>query len=637
MKKKIVILGNLSEADLECIDTIARESSYEVDVVGGGELSTVDGVERIPAAYLSFQSCSPAAVIEQFGNLPVGTGEKTPFFQRVDGEVPLFARELPITGFFEVPLTGVVVRSIFRCIERNEALLKKQHEAIAQLSDSRNEMERFVEIGTALSYENNIKHLLQLILTECRKAVKADAGSIYVRERVAPGGSFTDSLLFMVAQNDSVDTGKGATYNLPINKESIAGYVAFTGKPLNIDDVAKIDSSLPFRTSSTFQGYFSYRAKSMLTIPLKNLEHDVVGVLQLINRKNDCTQLLENKEQIEKYVVPFTLSDETFVLSVASLAAVSIERAQLHENITALFEGFLNASIASIDERDRVTSGHSRRVMGYAMAFVDAAEKEPDHPFAELCRPPERRRQFQFAALLHDIGKIGVPEFILNKEQRLSNEERDILMAQIDYIALRRIIDPDSVSWKTAEELEADREFLLKINQAGRVSDEEKARLEALSLKTFTDLHGKNIPLLSAHHVESMTVKKGNLTVMERELINSHARSTFRILSKIPWTNALKDVPAIAAQHHEKINGSGYPDGISGDQMFLESKILAVIDIYEALVAQDRPYKPKMRPEKALAILDEEVKADHLDAEIVNFFKEKDIYKLFVHQDDEEQ
>ncbi|MBN1576036.1 MAG: GAF domain-containing protein [Chitinispirillaceae bacterium] len=629
MGKTIVILGNCSEADLERIEGAALQHGYKVSAPGSDAQPGMSLSEQSPSAFISFQSCTPAIVIEQFRNLPIGTGEKIPFFQRIEKTIPPFAHELPIAGFFEVPLTKAVIINMIKAIERNEKLLNYQQELSAQVAAVRMEMGQMVEIGTALSYENDIRSLLELILSVCRQAVQADAGSIYVRERAVPGGPFINSLLFMVAQNDSVDIKRGSHHSLPIDTESIAGYVASTGKPLNIDDVANIDSSLPFRASSAFQHHFGYRTKSMLTVPLKNLNHEVVGILQLINRKDELSRQLSTAQEIDTYVAPFSLHDEAFVLSVAPLAAVSIERAQLHENITALFEGFLNASIASIDERDRVTSGHSRRVMGYAMAFVDAAAADPGNPFAELGATHERRRQFQFAALLHDIGKIGVPEYVLTKELKISRAEFDCIMAQIDYIAVQRMINPASVSWKSAGELEEDREFLIKINRCGRIEDADRERLQQLCRKTFIDLKGNTVPLLSEYAGEALSITRGNLTAAERELINSHARSTLRILSQIPWMNSLAKVPEIAAQHHERIDGTGYPDGITGERMFLESKILAAIDIYEALVAQDRPYKPKMAPEKALEILQAEVRANHIDGDVVRFFIEKGIYKLF--------
>jgi HD-GYP domain-containing protein (c-di-GMP phosphodiesterase class II) len=629
MGKRVAILGNLSEGDLERIESIARVHNFELTVIGKGETENITDPSQVPAAYISFIPSTPAAIMDMFATLPIGTGERIPYFQCVDAEVHEYLKDLPITGFFASPLSMPVIHSVFRTVERNSTQIELNRRLSTQIADIRAEMVQLVDIGTALSHEDDLKILLSLILTLCRQAVFADAGSVYIRERNVSGGVYGSSLIFSVSQNDSIEVGESTAFKLPIDENSIAGYVAFSGNVLNIADTVEISPDVPYRTSATFRNHFGYHAKSMLTVPLKNLKNEVVGVLQLINRKKEMFQQLNDGSAIDEFTTPFSFDDEAFVLSVASMAAVSIERAQLHEDITTLFEGFLNASIASIDERDRVTSGHSRRVMGYAMAFVDAAEAEPGHPYAVLAASKARKRQFQFAALLHDIGKIGVPESILNKNRRLPEREMDLVMAKIDYVALRRIIEPDSVSWKSSDELEDDREFLLRINKSGFITDEEVERLTLLKEKKFVDLRGAQVSLLSDYAFESLAVRRGNLTRSERIQINSHALSTNRILSQIPWTSSLVDVPVIAAQHHEKLDGSGYPAGLTGDQMFLESKILAVIDIYEALVAQDRPYKPKMEPEKALRILHEEVKASHLDEEIVNFFIEKNIYKKY--------
>jgi HD-GYP domain-containing protein (c-di-GMP phosphodiesterase class II) len=300
----------------------------------------------------------------------------------------------------------------------------------------------------------------------------------------------------------------------------------------------------------------------------------------------------------------------------------------LYENIRELFEGFLSASIAAIDERDKVTAGHSKRVMGYAMAFVEAAGNDPANPFSAIGSSPERKRQFQFAAHLHDIGKIGVPEHVLSKESRLPRSDFAAIQARLDYVALALRYEPQTVSWKTAE-VEADRALLKRINATGRFNDEDAASLELLRAKYLKDADGNNTPFLSDGEYTSLSVRNGNLTLEERELINSHTIATFRILSKMPWTRELAMIPDIAAHHHEKLDGTGYPHGLKADAISIESKILAVVDIYEALVAQDRPYKPKMPPEKALAILEKEVVAGHLDADVVRHFIDKKIYLLY--------
>ena len=628
MNSCIVVLGDIPGRDLQKLKETASLKGYDVVIYKDAKAAEHVLETGLPLAYISFLPCTPETVIDIFGYLPIGSGERIPFFQLVGENIPDCISDMPFLGVFQSPLTLAVITSVFLVIQRNGSLIQQNNNLVSEVINYRYQKLQLVKMGTALSSESDLEDLLQMILTISRDMLGADAGSIYIRQRSVPGGPLCNTLLFKIAQNDSVDIGLIAEHQIPINTNSIAGYVAKTAKALNIDDVRCIDAAVPYRFDTSFEQRYGYRTKSMLTVPLVNHDGEVVGVLQLINKKDDGKKSL-SADQVDSEVEPFTLSDEDFVHSVASQAAVSIERAQLHESIKALFEGFLSSSIAAIDERDRVTSGHSKRVMGYVTAFLDAAAKEPSCPFSVLVSTPERRRQFQFAALLHDIGKIGVPEHLLTKEKRLQDGEFSSLMMRMDYIEMQLTINASLVSWISVKELHEDREFLHNINRAGYITDEQYFYLSNLSTKEYTAPDGQRVPFLSIREWDALSVRSGNLTVEERKSINSHAVSTRRILSKIPWTKNLELVPLIASQHHERIDGTGYPEGLTGDQMLLESKILALIDIYEALVAQDRPYKPKMHPEKALMILQEETENGHLDRDVLAFFREKEIYKIY--------
>lgn len=632
MGSLICITGEIQQRDLDLLREVAGVHGFTVTVMSRDEILGKRFEEDLPKGFFSFLPPSPDLILELFANLPLGSGECLPLFQRVADEVPSFINNMPILGVFETPLTKAAVCSMLLAIVRSDAVNERNKAMVSAIIKYRNEKLDLVRIGTALSSENDLQKLLELILTTCREILCADAGSIYIRERKEPGGGFSDTLSFKVAQNDSVDLGRMSEYSVPINSNYIAGYVALTARSLNIDDVERLDDSVPYRAGRVLLEKTGYRIKSMLTIPLKNHDGEVVGVLQLINRKNDPSVKL-NKENTDKIVRSFSLSDEEFVQSVASQAAVSIERAQLYENIKALFEGFLGSSIAAIDERDRVTSGHSKRVMGFVNAFLDAAEKDPLCPYYELASSPDKRKQFQFAALLHDIGKIGVPEYLLTKENKLGQGEFENIMSRMDYVELLLALKPSNApGWGSIEEAERDRELLKQVNECGRLSDELYRRLDELKRKTYVTVQGQTKEFLSKDEWKKLSVRSGNLTPEERELINSHAVSTFRILSKIPWTGNLARIPEIAAQHHERTDGSGYPGKLKGDQILIESRILAVIDIYEALVAQDRPYKPRTSLKKALQILREEVDRNHLDKNVVSFFIEKEIYRSLEEQ-----
>lgn len=633
MQRKIFIFGIMPDSDAALVKMLASGWDFELEMYPAA-IPSVLSRSSTPVAVISYLPCKMEMMLEIFGSQPIGFGENVPLFQCVEGEaVPPFLYDLPLSGVFRSPLNETVALNMLLSIQRHSSLLDKHSVLTEEIMKYRRQKDQLVRIGTALSNENDLNALLELILTVSREITFADAGSIYTKDKRKPGEDGGGSLRFRVAQNDSVKLKSMAEFTVSIDSETIAGYVACSGKCLTIDDVYEIGSGVPYRFGRDFDRKSGYRSRSMLTVPLKNLDGEVVGVLQLMNKKCEKNKILSTAEDFEKGVVPFSMGDEDIILSIASYAAVSIERVTLYENIKNLFEGFLRSSVAAIDERDRVTSGHSTRVRGYVKAFLDVVKEQPDCPFAELVLSEDRIRQFEFAAHLHDIGKIGVPEHLLTKESRLGQGEMNGILAKFDYVELALKLMPESVDWESPEEICEDRQFLIRVNRAGFLNDEDYKRLGRLFGKTYKRHDGEVCRLLSDSEFESLSVRKGNLTEREREIINSHATSTFKILSKIPWTRPLENIPLIACHHHEKIDGSGYPKGLEGDQIPLESRILAVIDIYEALVAQDRPYKPKMPPEKALEILKAEAENNHLDSEVVKFFIEQKIYKLFPNTD----
>jgi len=628
MKSFILLIGDVPDRDLRIISSAS--SLFGIEIRLDPDYKYTDE-NNIPSGCISYVKCTPEGMLDLFGNQPIGFGEDVPVFQKVDQDIyPEFLNKFPVQSVFRSPLTPVTAHAIISAICSHDRQMNHCKDLMNEIIKYRRQKFQLIQIGTALSIENDLKRLLELILLVSRDIVDADAGSIYVREREGAGGHFKNQLKFKVAQNDSIDLGRMQEFPVEINDNSISGYVALTGRSLTVDDVYELGDDVPYRFGKDYERRFGYRVKSMLTIPLRNLDEDVVGVLQLMNKKRRKDVKLVSPEIVEREVVPFSIGDEDFVNSIASHAAVSIERADLYENIKALFEGFLGSSIAAIDERDRVTSGHSKRVMGYAMAFAKAASLNPQCPFAEIAANEDRIRQFQFAALLHDIGKIGVPERLLTKESRLDEGRFAAVMARLDYIALLLDNNAAGCEWDSRAEIDKDREFLRRINQQGFLSDDDAGELEKIHKKEYTGIDGGKRAFLTDEEHAVLSVRAGNLTAEEREIINSHALSTYRILSKIPWTRQLEKIPAIACSHHERIDGTGYPHGLKNDQIFLESKVLAVIDIYEALVAQDRPYKPKMAPEKAIGILRQEVDRGHLDRAVVDFFIDQGIYKLYM-------
>lgn len=627
----IVIVGDIPEADLRLIKTAAEENDIGVELKKSAE-ELGKSYSDIAVGYISYLPCTPESILDLFSNIPIGANEYFPLYQVVyDSTYPEILNNYPVTSVFKTPITPISLRNIFNTIQYHQSVSEQVKGIVNEILKYRKQKHQLIELSTALSKHHELDTLLSLILNKSCDIMNADAGSIYIRERQGPGRPFTNKLRFKVSHNYSVEFITSEEFTIDIDKNRIAGYVAATGENLNIKDAYKLDDSVPYKFSKDLDESFNYRMKSMLTVPLNNIEGEVVGVLQLMNKKKDPSVKLTSPEIVLKTVVNFSYSDEVFLQSIGALAAVSIERTQLYENIEHIFEGFLSSSIAAIDERDRVTSGHSRRVMGYVMAFIEAINKCDEGFFKSIFFPDNQKRQFKFAALLHDIGKIGVPEGLLTKEYRLPKGEFSAVLSRFDTIRIRVSSKGtnNKLSWSSLEDVENDRIFLKRINKSGFLSDEDFKQLLLLKEKYYTNSFDEEVPLLTEEEYEALSVRRGNLTEEERDIINSHAISSQRILSKISWTPDLERIPDIAAHHHERLDGTGYPDGFKKEQIQLEEKILSVVDVYDAMVAQDRPYKRAMPPSKAIDILRAEARAGRLDHDVVDFFITKDIYKTF--------
>ncbi len=632
MASRIVVLGDPEVAQLRNIRDFMKSRDTRVDHVGLSDMGKYSQT-MTTAGYISFVPVHQRNKLETFlGRLPVDrAGDCVLFQQAVQKEDIDALAGIPVSGFFHSPITTVDLHTMCRVmgISNEESVHKRS--LFGEVVKYREENRKLITIATALSSVNSFGNLLNLILTETRKAVTADAASIYLRPQRVPGGEFTDRLQFEITQNDSVKVDEQIrTTTIPISDDHIAGYVAKTGTSLNIEDVNAISGDRQFKWGREVTTRLGYPMKSMLTIALKNLEGEVVGVLQLMNKKRNEQIVLDSEEKARDQVIAFSHSDEEFISSIGSLVAASIERAYLYKNIHDIFEGFLNASSEAIDARDRVTAGHSKRVARYAMAFAEKINGTQQGTFADVRFDEKRMRQFKFASLLHDYGKIGVPEAILTKRTRLSDEKMEAIRWRGAYIKsrVRAGTDDSAQAWKTTQEVEEDLSHIVYCNSLGYLEDQALARVREICGKEFTDESGVPRSLLTPEEADNLLVQRGNLTPREREVINSHAESTRRILSRIAWSRDLRDIPTIAAHHHEKMDGSGYPDGIDGSGMRLEERILAVIDIFEALVSQDRPYKAKMTPEEGMQVLEQLVKENKVDAEVVDFFREQNIYRV---------
>ena len=493
------------------------------------------------------------------------------------------------------------------------------------------QVKKLNQIGIALSSETKLEKLLELIVREARRFTGADAGSIYILDQ--------GRLYFHVAQNDTLkhrlDPPPGfKPYPLTLSKESIAGYVGITGNILNIEDAYDLPKSLPYNFNSDYDLRNNYTTRSLLVVPMKDRQEEILGVLQLINAMDKTGA-----------IVQFQKSVEHLVMSLASQAAVAIRNAKLIADIKALFDSLIRYSTSAIDARSPHTAGHSRRVAAYSRAMAQAIDHETTGPFENVFFAPEQMEELIYAAWLHDIGKIGVPEHLLDKEKKLSEEAMATIATRFELIKTLSVGgNRDNSRAGTKDEvrtdcmgeqgdaveqhIEEDFRFVEKVNESSFLSGEDLAALKAIASKTYEDSAENVKPYLSEEEVEFLSVRKGNLTSKEYRKIQAHVEHTYNIVRNIPFTKTLENVPFFAASHHELLDGTGYPKGLKSDEIPLQARILAVADIFDALTAADRPYRRAIPISGASRILKEYAEAGRLDTDVVNLFVEKELYKI---------
>jgi HD-GYP domain-containing protein (c-di-GMP phosphodiesterase class II) len=484
----------------------------------------------------------------------------------------------------------------------------------------------------------DVDQLLGLILEKSRFVTGADAGSIYILEQ-GPSGPV---LRFKLTQNESVSFDS-REFTIPLSERSIAGCAALRKATLNIGDVYDLPAGSTFGFDPSFDRRTGYVTRSMLTSPLVSQRGEVIGVIQLINKKRDPAQPLSgSRADVEAHVVPFDARSEELLGLLAAQAGVSLETAMLYREIQHLFEGFVRASVEAIESRDPTTSGHSRRVADVSVALAKVVDAITTGPFATATFSAEDLRELEYASLLHDFGKIGVREKVLVKAKKLYDEQLDRVRARIDFVARSaeaellarkvRLLEAgatrealealDVEIERRREELEAAWQAVCAANEPTIVSAGDFARIEAIARETYRDARGQVRALLDDDELASLKLSKGSLTPAEFEEIRSHVTHTFRFLSQIPWGSTLRRVPLIAGAHHERVNGTGYPNRLHAEEIPLQSKMMSIADVFDALTAADRPYKKAVPVERAIDILEYGVRDGHLDGELVRIFKD---------------
>ncbi len=512
------------------------------------------------------------------------------------------------------------------------------------LNRYRYELGELIEIAKAVTTERQIDKLLNLILEKSRFITAADAGSVYVVEGDDPEPRHRQ-LRFKLSQNASV-VFDSREFTIPVSPRSMSGYVALHKGPLNIADVYDLPALAPYSFDRSFDDKIGYRTQSMLCAPLLSRVGDVIGVLQLINKKRDPEKKLLTAEDVAEQVIPFDERSEELLGTLASQAGIALENAILYAEIQRMLEGFVRASVEAIEQRDPTTSGHSRRVADLTVSLAKAVEQAGAGPYRDVTFTPDDLRELEYASLLHDFGKIGVREEVLLKAKKLFPAQLENIRARFEFAVRSAQVDVLSRKLRLMErgapladlaaldqelvqrrrELDEAFGLILSANEPTVLKGGEFERIEALARETYTDLQGQVIPLLYPEEVASLSVARGSLTTSEIHEIRSHVSHTFTFLSQIPWGKQFRRVAVIAGSHHERLNGTGYPNRLRAEEIPVQSKMMAVSDIFDALTASDRPYKKAVPLEKALDILGFEVKDQHIDGDLVKIFIESRVW-----------
>jgi len=522
--------------------------------------------------------------------------------------------------------------SIFdRWYEESSNLKGLAPEVLAEIrgfaDDQVSRIKELVKIGMALSAEKNLDRLLEMIVSEARRYTNADGGTLYIRS------DDHRSLEFTIIQSDSLDLRMGGTGGrihwkpVPLFTESgaenhanVCAYCALKGEAINIADVYDAEG-FDFQGTREFDSSTGYRSRSMLLVPLRDHEDEVIGVLQLLNCRSRTTG----------EVTPFPSQDILDATSLASQAAIAVTNMRLIRELENLLNSFLRAIAAAIDEKSPYTSGHVERVAELTEKLARGVDASSAAVFADERYSEDELKEIKMAAWMHDIGKITTPEYVMDKATKLETIfdrielvrlRAEIVKRDLEIARLRQGGTSNDDPPPETREIERELAFVEKSNIGGEFMDDESIdRLREIS-GTALAVNGTRVPFLNDDELKNLCIRKGTLTPEEREVINNHVRLTIKMLEKLPFPRKLRQVPVFAGMHHEKLDGSGYPRGLTGDDIPIPARILAIVDVFEALTAPDRPYKPGKMLSESVRILEFMARDGHLDRDLCDLLIE---------------
>ena len=492
-----------------------------------------------------------------------------------------------------------------------------------------------LRIGVALSKERDINRLLEAILIAAKDIANADGGTLY---------RMTDeqTLRFEIMRNDSLGIAMGGTSGVeipfyPVNlfdKEGkpvmsmVAAYAVHHDQSVNVAD-AYTEAGFDFSGTKNFDKKTGCRSTSFLTVPMKNHEGEIIGVLQLINAKNRATG----------GVVAFSEEDQQLAESLASQAAIALTNRLLINHLETLFESFIQLINAAIDDKSPYTGGHCERVPTLTMMLAEAVNNCKTGPLRDFSMSDLDRYELKIAGLLHDCGKVTTPVHVVDKATKLQTicDRIDLIDTRFEIVrrdaqlALLTGGASEAATRELLKDIESDREFLKRANVGGEMmSDADIARVKAIATRyRWCRADGTTVEFLTADEIENLTIRAGTLTAAERQIINHHIEVTIQMLESLPWPKHLKHVPEYAGGHHERMDGKGYPRGLTRDQMSVQARCMGIADIFEALTAKDRPYKKGKTLTESLTILGKFKLNGHIDPDLFDVFMWEKVYEKY--------
>jgi len=505
-------------------------------------------------------------------------------------------------------------------------------------------------IGIALSAEQDHNRLLEMILVRAKEITHADGGTLYSRTE-------DDHLKFEIMLTESLGIAMGGTSGEPIpyaplplydeegrpNNQMVAACAALSGKTINIPD-AYVNEEFDFSGTRKFDEQTGYRSKSFLTVPMTNHENDIIGVLQLLNARDPKTGDVKTFSRLHQQLVE----------SLASQAAVTITNKSLIDAQRKLFDSLIQLIANAIDEKSPYTAGHCRRVPVLVEMLADAACRMNVGPLKNFDLTDDERYELSVAAWLHDCGKITTPEYVVDKPTKLSTPfdridlvatRLEVLKRDAEITALRRKLS-EAEGDKTKADLSDDEEyqallkqldedfaFLRRCNIGGEsMLDEDRERVTQIGQYRWANSNGDEITFLNDDEIYNLHISRGTLTEEEREIINNHVVVTIKMLESLPYPKHLKRVPEYAGGHHERMDGTGYPNRLTKDDMSIPARMVAIADVFEALTARDRPYKSAMSLSEALVIMGRMKQSHHIDADLFDVFVRERVYARYAEQ-----